>query len=192
MQSGSHPAGTMAAMSGRQRLGIVAAIGGVVLGGLAVVVIPRLSEPAPAAPAFPAPVYPATQPAPHPVIPTETRVEQPKPFCERRDIFIVGRTMRDAQKRSLTAAKAGAVKGAPESCRTEPGARALAQELNPLIGRTGACVARDSELDSPWSQLESAVAALDRCIDCTQPRDARVTACKRALELVDDAGKSVK
>jgi hypothetical protein len=180
-------------LNGRQRLGIVAAIGGVVLAGLAAIVIPRLSAPPPPPPpAFPPPVYPATQPAPHPVIPTDTRVEQPKPFCERRDIFIVGRTIRDAHKRSAAVAKTGVAKGAPASCRTEPGARELAQGVNTLIGRTGACVARDSELDSQWSQIESAVAALDRCIDCTQTREARVTACKRALDLVDDAEKSVR
>jgi hypothetical protein len=31
----------------------------------------------------------------------------------------------------------------------------------------GACVARDSELDSQWNQLDSAVLAYGRCIDCT-------------------------
>jgi hypothetical protein len=180
---------TIAAMNRRQRLGTVAAIGGVVIGGLAAVVIPRLDSPPPPPPPK---VYPATEPAPHPVIPTDTRVEPAKAFCERRDIFMVGKTLRDAHKRSLAVAKAGPAKGAPETCRTDPGARELAQGLNGLIGRTGACVARDSELDSQWSQLESAVAALDRCIDCAQGRADRITGCKRALELVEEAEKSVK
>ena len=39
------------------------------------------------------------------------------------------------------------------------------------MGRTGACVARDSELDSQWNQLDSAVVAYGRCIDCTHPRE---------------------
>ena len=174
-------------MNRRQRLGTVAAIGGVVLGGLAAVVIPRLDSPPPAPPPK---VYPATEAAPHPVIPTDTRVEPAKAFCERRDIFIVGRMLRDAHRRSLAIAKVAPAKAAPETCRAQPGAGDLALGLNGLIRRTGACVARDSELDSQWSQLESAVAALDRCIDCTQTRDARVTGCKRALALVDEAEKS--
>jgi hypothetical protein len=174
-------------MNRRQRLGTVAAIGGVVLGGLAAVVIPRLDSPPPPPPPK---VYPATEPAPHPVIPTDTRVEPAKAFCERRDIFIVGKMLREAHRHILAVANAARAKGAPETCRAEPGVRELAQKLNSLIGRTGACVARDSELDSQWSQLESAVGALDRCVDCAQGRAARVTGCKRALELVNEAEKS--
>ena len=174
-------------MNRRQRLGTVGAIGGVVLGGLAAVVIPRLDAPPPPPPPK---VYPATEPAPHPVIPTDMRVEPAKAFCERRDIFMVGKTLRAAHQRSLAAAKAAPGKGAADSCHAEPTGRELAQALNVLIGRTGACVARDSELDSQWSQLESAVSALDRCMECTQGRDARLTGCKRALELVDEAEKA--
>ena len=174
-------------MNRRQRLGTVGAIGGIVIGGLAVVVLPRLDQPPPPPPPK---VYPATEPAPHPVIPTDMRVEPPKAFCERRDIFIVGKMIRDAHKHSLGVAKAAPAKGAADSCHAEATGRELAQALNALIGRTGACVARDSELDSQWSQLESAVSALDRCMECTQARDARVTGCKRVLELVNEAEKS--
>jgi hypothetical protein len=176
-------------MNARQRLGLVGAIGGIVIGGLAAVVIPRLDAPPPPPPPK---IYPATEPAPHPVIPSEARVEPPKAFCERRDIFIVGRKIQDAQKHSLAVAKTAPPKGAPESCHADERAKELALILNALIGRTGACVARDSELDSEWSQLESAVSALDRCMECTQPRDARVTACKRAWQLVDEAQRTAK
>ncbi len=174
-------------MNRRQRLGLVGAIGGVVVAVLAALVIPRLDAPPPTPAGR---VYPATEPAPHPVIPSDPTPAAPKPFCERRDIFIVGKQVREARERSLTVAKAAAAKGSPAACHLEAPARELASALNALIGRTGACVARDSELDSPWSQLESAVSALDRCMDCAQDRDVRVTACKRALELVDEAEKA--
>ena len=58
--------------------------------------------------------------------------------------------------------------------------------------RTGACVARDSELDSQWNQLDSAVVAYGRCIDCTHPREDRLTGCKRIVELVASAEKEMR
>ena len=61
-----------------------------------------------------------------------------------------------------------------------------------LSGRTGACVARDAELDSQWNQLDSAVLALGRCNDCTNRRDDRLVGCKRVLELIAAAEASMK
>ena len=117
-------------------------------------------------------------------------MELPKAFCEARDISKVGGQLRATQKKALEVATAAPKQAGPAECHAEPEARELAAALNALIGRTGACVARDSELDSEWSQLESAVAALDRCIECMHPRQDRLTGCKRVLELVNAAEKA--
>ena len=117
-------------------------------------------------------------------------MEVPKAFCEGRDIFKVGGQLRATHKAAIEFAKKGPKLGGPVDCHADATARELAGALNALIGRTGACVARDSALDSQWSQLESAVAALDRCIECTHPQGNRLTGCKRLLELVNAAEKA--
>jgi hypothetical protein len=140
----------------------------------------------------PPPKFPATEPAPHPVIPSEPNARQPQAFCEARDIYQLASTLRAAQKQSLPRAKGAPVKGAPPACHDDAEDRRIVAAVDPLGARAGACVARDSQLDPEWSQMESAVAALGQCNECTLARDKRLFACKRVLELVDSAQSTVK
>jgi len=141
------------------------------------------------------PRFPAA-PEAHPVIPpAEDPVAKPaQPFCEVRDLGVVALALRTTHKQALDAAKGGATKGGPPACRTQEDENQakLAQAVNDLSARTGACVARDAELDSQWNQLDSAVLALGRCNDCTHPRDDRLIGCKRVLELIASAERSMK
>jgi hypothetical protein len=179
-------------MDRRQRFGTAAAVIGAVAGVVVALVFPRSrsSAPEPPPPAPPAKVFPARDPPPHPVIPSEPRVEVPKAFCEARDIFRVGGELRAVQKQANAALAKASKQGDAPSCHDDPLARDLAGAFNALVGRTGACVARDSQLDSQWSQLESAVVALDRCLECTHPRADRQIGCIRILELVTAAEKA--
>jgi hypothetical protein len=170
----------------------VIAIGAVVLavaaGAAVVALAPREPPPAPVEPKFPQP------PEAHPVIPSpeEPPVRPPQAFCEARDIAMVAVSLRAAHKVGLGAAGRGDKRGEPAACHATDSGRTLSGTFDTLTKRTGACVARDSELDSQWNQLDSAVLAYGRCIDCTRPRDERLTGCKRMAELVDAALKSVK
>jgi hypothetical protein len=101
-------------------------------------------------------------------------------------------SLRAAHKQALAAARRGDQKGAPAACHATDADRQLSGGLDNLIKRTGACVARDSELDSQWNQLDSAVLAYARCIDCTHPRADRLIGCQRLLELVTAAEKSMR
>jgi hypothetical protein len=89
-------------------------------------------------------------------------------------------------------AKRGPKGGAPAACSGEPENRAILAVQNDLAGRTSACVARDSPLDSEWAQIESAVLALGQCADCTLARETRLRACRRVLELTDSAQSTAK
>ena len=137
-------------------------------------------------------------PEAHPVIPpSEEPVTKPaQAFCEVRDLGVVAMALRKMQAQALDAAKRGAKKGDPLACRTQAQMSEdegkLAQAVNDLSARTGACVARDAELDSQWNQLDSAVLALGRCNDCTHPRDDRLIGCKRVMELIASAESSMK
>jgi len=106
-----------------------------------------------------------------------------------RDITMVATSLRAAHKRALADAKRGDKKGAPASCHATEDARDLAGAFDALTKRTGACVAKDSELDGQWSQLDSAVLAYGRCIDCQHPQSDRLIGCQRILELVTSAEK---
>ncbi len=148
----------------------------------------RRPPPPPVAPRFPKP------PEAHPVIPSpeEPTPGPPQAFCEARDIAMVATSLRGAHKQALAAAKRADKKGAPAACHAADADRALSGAFDGLTKRTGACTARDSELDSQWNQLDSAVLAYGRCIDCTHPRDDRLTGCQRMLELVNSAEKSMR
>jgi len=142
--------------------------------------------PVPIAPKFPKP------PEAHPVLPPSEEPVAPRPpqaFCEARDITMVATSLRAAHKRALAAAKRGDRKGAPASCHATEDARDLSGAFDALTKRTGACVAKDSELDGQWSQLDSAVLAYGRCIDCQHPQADRLIGCQRILELVTSAEK---
>lgn len=178
----------MAGRNPRGLIGIVVVVLAIVSAVLVVVLsTPRAPVPVPVAPKFPKPLEA------HPVIPSpEEPVERPpQAFCEARDIGMVASSLRAAHKQALATAKGADKKGAPATCHAAEGDRALSNAFDQLTKRTGACVARDSELDSQWNQLDSAVLAYGRCIDCTHPRDDRLTGCQRMMELVTDAEKAM-
>jgi hypothetical protein len=173
--------------------------GAVVVAAVVVLVVRWASAPEP--PPAPASILPPkfpVAPQAHPVIPpSEEPVAKPaQAFCEVRDLGLVAVALRATHKQALDAARRGAKKGGPLACRARDSVDVdgdkLAQAVNDLSARTGACVARDAELDSQWNQLDSAVLALGRCNDCTHPRDDRLTGCKRVLELIASAEGSMR
>jgi len=170
---------------------IGAGIMGVAIAAAVAVVVGSSRPQPPPPPKFPKP------PEAHPVIPPEAVDDQaatrPAPaFCEARDVAMVATSLREAHKRALAVAKTGTMKGAPPACRDGDRERALTIAFDGLTKRTGACTARDSELDSQWNQLDSAVLDYGRCLDCTHPRDDRLTGCQRMLDQITSAEKSMR
>ena len=182
----------MAKASARFAIGAAAAIAAA---AATFFVVRWASAPEPPPPIIKPPSFPVA-PQAHPVIPPsdETVTKPAQPFCEVRDLGTVAAAVRQAQALALDAAKRGAKKGGSLACRTQGDENEdkLAQAVNDLSARTGACVARDAELDSQWNQLDSAVLALGRCNDCTNRRDDRLVGCKRVLDLIASAEASMK
>src|SRR5436305_10548813 len=128
---------------------IGAGVMGLAVAGALAVIVSSSRAPAPVSvmPKFPRP------PEAHPVIPPEESDEPPaarppQAFCEARDIAMVATSLREAHKRGIAVAKTGEKKGAAPACRAGDRDRALAMTFDGLTKRTGACVARDSQLDS--------------------------------------------
>src|SRR6188768_3811148 len=100
-----------------------AAVGAAVVIAAAVAVFAVVrwaSAPEPPPPIIRPPSFPVA-PQAHPVIPpSDEPVAKPaQPFCEVRDLGTVAMAVRTAQARALDAAKRGAKKGGPLSCRTQ-------------------------------------------------------------------------
>jgi hypothetical protein len=179
-------------MSGRSPRTIIGVAVMVAAVAAAVAVVVVSSRPPPPAPPV-APVFPKP-PESHPVIPSpeESAAHPPQAFCEARDIALVSGSLRRAHEQAVAIAKKGDKKGAPDTCHRADNDRELSGAFDNLTKRTGACVAKDSELDSQWAQLDSAVLAYGRCIDCTHPQADRLIGCQRMLELVNSAEKSMR
>jgi hypothetical protein len=181
-------------MAGRNPRSYIAAavVAAAILSALAFTVLTLRTHapaPTPVAPKFP------RAPEAHPVLPPSEEPVAPRPppaFCEARDIGMVATSLRAAHKQALAAAQRGDKKGAPAGCHATDGARELSAAFDNLTKRTGACVAKDSELDGQWSQLDSAVLAYGRCIDCTHPQADRLIGCQRLMELVTSAETSAR
>ncbi|HLK90494.1 MAG TPA: hypothetical protein VKZ18_11400 [Polyangia bacterium] len=144
-------------------------------------------------PPAPAP-KPATAAAPkefvHPFIPSPQVVKPPEAPCRARDLRDLIGAIRQSQRKMLPAVKKAKADGAPAACRVEAENRRLSAMVDLFTRDASGCVAKDSELDSQWNQLQSAVVALDGCVDCTRPAAARATSCQRAGELLDVAEKA--
>ena len=174
-------------MRGNKRRGLVVVLGAVLI----VAVATRLHRQAPAhAPgAHPAPAKPPTEFA-HPFIPSPQVVKPAVAPCRARDLHDLVAAIRQSQKKLGPAVKKGTESGAPAACRAEPDNRRGSAMVDVFSQDAQSCVAKDSELDSQWNQVQSAVVALDGCVDCTRPRAARATSCQRANELLDAAQKA--
>ncbi len=173
-------------MSGNKRRGVPAPASAALL----LAVLAGCHRQPPPAPARQPPAAAAPKELVHPFIPSPQVVKPAVAPCRARDLRDLVGAVRQAQKMMSPAVKKAKADGAPDACRAEA-ENQRASAMVDLFGRDASgCVARDSELDSQWNQLQSAVVALDGCVDCTRPAAARATSCQRARELLDAAEKA--
>ncbi len=109
--------------------------------------------------------------------------------CRARDLHELVAVIRQAEKSLAPTLKKQKEDGAPVACRGEADNRKGSAFVDVFSKDASGCVARDSELDSQWNLVQSAVTALDGCVDCTRPRAARTLSCQRADELLAAAEK---
>jgi hypothetical protein len=175
-------------MSGNKRRGVVV----ILVACLVLAVATRLRhQPPPVRQALREPVRP---PGPkefsHPFIPSPQVVKPAAAPCRARDLHDLVGAVRQTQKMLTPALKKGKDQGAAAACRAEPDNRRWSAMVDLFSRDAQSCVAKDSELDSQWNQVQSAVVALDGCVDCTRPRATRTTSCQRTKELLDAADKA--
>ncbi|HVV48202.1 MAG TPA: hypothetical protein VHO06_00965 [Polyangia bacterium] len=174
-------------MSGNKRRGLIVVLVSVLAVGLATRLFHRV----------PAARTPARAPerAPrgefvHPVIPSAPIVKPAVAPCRGRDLHDLVGAVRESTKKLPPFLEGAKADGAPATCRAEPANGRWTAMVDVFSRDASRCVALDSELDSQWNQVQSAVMALDACVDCTRPRPARATSCARARELLDAADQA--
>ena len=127
----------------------------------------------------------------HPFIPSPQVVKPAVAPCRARDLHDLVAAIRQSEKNLAPTLKKQKEDGAPGRLprrrRQPPMVRASSTSSRRRQQLRGAS---DSELDSQWNLVQSAVVALDGCVDCTRPRAARTTSCQRTKELLDAADKA--
>jgi hypothetical protein len=144
-------------------------------------------------PHTPAPVRPSA-PAPkeffHPFVPSAQVIKPAVAPCRGRDLHDLVAAIRQSERNLAPTLKKQAVDGAGVACRGEADNRKWSAFVDLFAKDASACVARDSELDSQWNLVQSAVTALDGCVDCTRPSAARTVSCQRSRELLAAADQA--
>lgn len=141
------------------------------------------------------PVRPPAPAAPkefaHPFIPSPQVTNRPAVApCRAHDLRDLTMAIRQTAKTFLPTLKKEKETGAPSACRTQGDNRKWSAFVDLYAKDASGCVARDSELDSQWNQVQSAVTAFDACVDCMRPRSARAISCQRVTEQLDAADRA--
>jgi hypothetical protein len=126
----------------------------------------------------------------HPFIPSPQVVKPAVAPCGARDLHDLVAAIRQSEKNLTPTLKKQMEDGAPATCRGDADNRKWSAFVDVFSKDAAGCVARDSELDSQWNLVQSAVTALDGCVDCTRPRAARTISCQRAGELLAAADEA--
>jgi hypothetical protein len=165
----------------------------VLAGVLAISLVMRLIGRTPQVHAPSTPGHPSTA-APkefvHPFIPSPQVAKPPVAPCRAHDLRELVAAIRQAGKNLAPTLKKQKEDGAPVACRADADNRKWSAFVDVFSKDASGCVARDSELDSQWNLVQSAVTALDGCVDCTRPRAARTLSCQRTDELLAAAEKA--
>ena len=165
----------------------------VLAGVLSITLVMRLIGRTPHAHAPTAPGHPTTATPKEPVHPFIPSPQVTKPAlapCRARDLHDLVAAIRQTEQDLAPTLKKQKEDGAPVACRGEVDNRKWAAFVDVFSKDASSCVARDGELDSQWNLVQSAVTALDGCVDCTRPRAARTLSCQRADELLAAAEKA--
>jgi hypothetical protein len=165
----------------------------VLAGVLSLSLVMRLNGRTPHAHAPTAPSHPTTATPKefvHPFIPSPQVIKSAVAPCRARDLHDLVAAIRQAGKNLAPTLKKQKEDGAAVACRGDADNRKWSAFVDIFSKDASGCVARDSELDSQWNLVQSAVTALDGCVDCTRPRAARTLSCQRTDELLAAAEKA--
>jgi|GEM_PF-6970153 len=77
-------------------------------------------------------------------------------------------------------------------CPTAEGQLVLDELRGALPERVSSCMSQDAPFDAEWDMVNSAVIALQACVDCARPHDERAARCRWVAEQAQRAEAAVK
>ena len=124
----------------------------------------------------------------HPLLAGAT-TEAVREDCSKRALGVV---MERVRRLELAAPLATAGKrGSKPTCPPVAAADVGSLERGELLGRIGACVARDGPFDVEWAMVHSAMLSLGLCLDCRQEPAERGARCGRARDVLDRIDRAI-
>lgn len=83
-------------------------------------------------------------------------------------------------------------KASPAACPTPEAQLVIDEVRGALPDRVSSCMSQDAPLDAEWDMVNSAVIALEACVDCARPKADRAARCRWVADQARRAEQSVK
>lgn len=140
-------------------------------------------------PALPAPAKPATL-FDHAML--AGAPARPRPDCSPEALMAAARHVGELELLASGEFKFRRGKPKAAACPTPEAQLASREVKGPLPDRVSSCMSQDAPFDAEWDMVNSAVLALDACLDCARTKEERATRCRWVAEQVKRAEQSVK
>ena len=118
---------------------------------------------------------------------------RPRPDCSPPALMAAARRVGELELLASGTFKSPARgKRHPTGCPTPESQLAIDEVRGPLPDRVSSCMSQDAPFDAEWDMVNSAVIALQACVDCTRAKDDRAARCRWVADQVKRAEESVK
>jgi hypothetical protein len=118
---------------------------------------------------------------------------RPRPDCSPQALMAAARHVGELELLASGTFKSRARgKRQPAGCPTPESQLVIDEVRGALPDRVSSCMSQDAPFDAEWDMVNSAVMALQACVDCTRANDDRGARCRWVAEQVKRAEQSVK
>ena len=118
---------------------------------------------------------------------------RPRPDCSPEALMAAARHVGELELlASGTFRPPGRGKPRPAGCPTPESQLAINEVRGALTDRVSSCMSQDAPFDAEWDMVNSAVIALQACVDCARAKDDRAARCRWVADQVKRAEQAVK
>ena len=117
---------------------------------------------------------------------------RPRPDCSPEALMAAARHVGELELLASGGFKPARAKARQDGCPTPEGELASREVKGSLPERISSCMSQDAPFDAEWDMVNSAVLALDACLDCARVKAERTARCSWVAEQVKRAEQSVK
>jgi len=115
-----------------------------------------------------------------------------RPDCSPEALMAAARHVGELELLASGGFKPARGKAKEAGCPTPESELALEEVKGALPERVSSCMSQDAPFDAEWDMVNSAVIALDACLDCARAKDERTARCRWVADQAKRAEQSVK